>query len=59
MRHMTSGGGKPRHADEEIEAAAERFEKWADEVDPTMLRVIDMTKQRTAHDQDPPAETPE
>ncbi|WP_157987624.1 hypothetical protein [Jiangella endophytica] len=47
-----SGDGK-RHTDEEIQAAAERFEKWADELEPEDFEVIDLTGPRAVDDQTP------
>lgn len=35
-----------RHSDEEIQAAAERFEKWADDLDPATAQVTDVSELR-------------
>lgn len=35
-----------RHTDEQINAAVERFEKWADDLDPATAKVADLTELR-------------
>jgi BRCT domain type II-containing protein len=35
-----------RHTEEEIQAAAERFDKWADELDPATVEVTDVSDLR-------------
>lgn len=35
-----------RHTDEQINAAAERFQKWADELDPATAKVTDLAELR-------------
>lgn len=35
-----------RHTDEEIQAAAERFDEWADDLDPATAKATDLTELR-------------